>query len=196
MVEASIRLPVRLIAYSLMPNHFHLVLRPLADGDPSRRMHWLLTTHVRRYLRHDQHGGHVWQGRFKAFPIQDDEPLATVVRYVERNGLRAGLAERAEGRPLVEPGQSRPGTASGRRGVAPRGRLDRVGQHARNGRRGRDDPPLDRPGSPSWLGPLDGPDIGPVKIGRPLEAPRATIQAGAGKLTVLPISPKEIAMPR
>ncbi|WP_165073379.1 hypothetical protein [Paludisphaera rhizosphaerae] len=55
-----------------------------------------MTTHVRRYLRHDGHSGHVWQGRFKAFPIQDDEHLVTVVRYVERNPLRAGLVDRAE----------------------------------------------------------------------------------------------------
>ena len=96
MAEASIRLPMRVIAYGLMPNHFHLVLRPHGDSDLSRWMHWLLTTHVRRYSRHYHHSGHVWQGRFKAFPIQDDEHLATVVRYVERNALRAGLAERAE----------------------------------------------------------------------------------------------------
>jgi putative transposase len=96
MVEASVRLPMRLIAYCLMPNHFHLVLRPHGDGDLSRWMHWLLTTHMRRYLRHYHHTGHVWQGRFKAFPVQDDEHLATVIRYVERNALRAGLAERAE----------------------------------------------------------------------------------------------------
>ena len=99
MAEASVWLPMRVIAYCLMPNHFHLVLRPHAEGDLSRWMHWLLTTHVRRYLRHYHHDGHVWQGRFKAFPIEDDEHLATVVRYVERNALRAGLAERAEGWP-------------------------------------------------------------------------------------------------
>jgi putative transposase len=97
MSEASVRLPMRVIAYCLMPNHFHLVLRPHADGDLSRWMHWLLTTHVRRYLRHYHHSGHVWQGRFKAFAIQDDEHLGTVVRSVERNALRAGLADRAEG---------------------------------------------------------------------------------------------------
>jgi putative transposase len=79
-----------------MPNHFHLVLWPRADGELSRWMHWLLTTHVRRCLRHHGHSGHVWQGRFKAFPIQEDEHLRTVVRYVERNPLRAGLVERAE----------------------------------------------------------------------------------------------------
>ena len=94
--EASVRLPMRLLAYCVMPNHFHLVLRPFADGDLSRWMQWLLTTHVRRYLRHYDHSGHVWQGRFKAFPTQDDAHLVTVVRYVERNPLRAGLVARAE----------------------------------------------------------------------------------------------------
>lgn len=49
------------------------------------------TTHVRRYHEHYHASGHVWQGRFKAFPIQEDEHLLTVVRYVERNPFRAGL---------------------------------------------------------------------------------------------------------
>jgi putative transposase len=40
--------------------------------------------------------GHVWQGRFKAFPIQQDQHLLTVIRYVERNPLRAGLGSHAE----------------------------------------------------------------------------------------------------
>ena len=96
MGESCIRVPMRVVAYCLMPNHFHLVVWPSADGELSRWMHWLLTTHVRRYLRHYGHSGHVWQGRFKAFPIQQDEHLLTVVRYVERNPLRAGLVERAQ----------------------------------------------------------------------------------------------------
>jgi len=52
-------------------------------------MQWLLTAHVRRYHRHYESSGHVWQGRFKAFPIQDDGHLLTVMRYVERNPVRA-----------------------------------------------------------------------------------------------------------
>ncbi len=96
MGEAGFRVPMRIIAHCLMPNHFHLVLWPRADGDLSRWMHWVLTTHVRRYLRHYHHSGHVWQGRFKAFPIQQDQHLLTVIRYVERNPLRAGLVSRAE----------------------------------------------------------------------------------------------------
>ena len=94
--EASLRLPMPLLAYCLKPNHFHLIVRPLADGDLSRWMQWLLTTHVRRCLKHYGHSGCVWQGRFKAFAAQDDDHLVTVVRYVERNPLRAGLVSRAE----------------------------------------------------------------------------------------------------
>jgi putative transposase len=87
--EAGERLDMRLIGYCLMPNHFHLVLWPRQDGDLGRYMQWLLTSHVRRYHRHYGGSGHVWQGRFKAFPIQHDEHLLTVLRYVERNPLRA-----------------------------------------------------------------------------------------------------------
>jgi putative transposase len=79
---------MRLIAHCLMPNHFHLVVWPHHDGDLSSWMQWLLTSHVRRYHRHYDSSGHVWQGRFKAFPIQHDEHLLTVIRYVERNPVR------------------------------------------------------------------------------------------------------------
>ena len=72
------------------------MVRPHEDGDLSRWMQRLMTTHVRRYLKHYGHSGHVWQGRFKAFPTQDDDHLITLVRYVERNPLRAGLVARAE----------------------------------------------------------------------------------------------------
>jgi hypothetical protein len=55
-------------------------------------MQRLLTTHDRHRHRHYGTGGHVWQGRIKAFPIQDDGHLGTVLRYVERNPLRAELS--------------------------------------------------------------------------------------------------------
>ena len=94
--DACERLPLRILAYCLMPNHFHLVLWPYQDGDLSGWMHWLTTSHVRRYHRHYAGTGHVWQGRFKSFPVQSDEHLYRVLRYVERNPLRAGLVARAE----------------------------------------------------------------------------------------------------
>jgi putative transposase len=107
---ACARLSVRVLGYCPMPNHVHLVLRPFRDGDLSRWMQWFLTTHVRRYRRHYGSSGHVWLGRFRAFPCQDDEHLLTVLRDVERNALRAGIVRRAEEWPFgslhtaVEPG--------------------------------------------------------------------------------------------
>ena len=95
MAEASIRRAIRILAYCLMPNHFHFVLWPYEDADISRWMHWLMTTHVRRYHAHYHTNGHLWQGPFKDFPIQDDEHLLTVIRYVERNPVRANLVTSA-----------------------------------------------------------------------------------------------------
>ena len=96
MRQAHDKVPLRIVGYCLMSNHFHVVLWPQGDGDLSVWMQWLLTAHVRRYHRHDKGSGHVWQGRFKAFPIQDDEHDLTVLRYERRNPLRANLVERSQ----------------------------------------------------------------------------------------------------
>ncbi|MCH7547067.1 MAG: transposase [Planctomycetes bacterium] len=93
---ASDRLPMRVLGYCLMPNHFHLMLRPRGDGDISTWMQWLMTSHVRRYHAHHHSSGHIWQGRFKSFIVQTDEHFLKAMRYVERNALRAGLVKRAE----------------------------------------------------------------------------------------------------
>ncbi|MCR4433120.1 MAG: transposase [Caldiserica bacterium] len=81
-----------IFSYCLMPNHFHLVLSSPEGKDLSRGMHWLCTSHVRRY--HKEHGtsGHIWQDRFRCFLVQEDEHFLMVMRYVEANPLRAGLA--------------------------------------------------------------------------------------------------------
>jgi putative transposase len=92
---AGKRVRVEVFAWCLMPNHIHLVLRPLASGDLSSFMHWLLTTHVQRHRARHRTSGRIWQGRYRAFPIQADAHLLTVLRYVERNPVRAGLAGRA-----------------------------------------------------------------------------------------------------
>jgi putative transposase len=91
--------PTRLLAYCLMPNHWHLVLWPTKDGELTAFVRWLSHTHSMRWHAHYHTGGtgHIYQGRFKSFPIEADEHLLTVLRYVERNALRAGLVARAEG---------------------------------------------------------------------------------------------------
>ncbi len=94
--ESVTRRRMRLLAFCLMPNHFHAAVWPRDDGDLSRWMQWLMTTHVRRYHSYHETSGHLWQGRFKAFPIERDEHLLTVLRYIEQNPLRAGLVARAQ----------------------------------------------------------------------------------------------------
>jgi putative transposase len=90
--------PTRLLAYIVMPNHFHLALWPRADGELSEFMRRLTVTHAMRWHAHRGSGGsgHVYQNRFKSFPCERDEHLLVLLRYVERNALRAGLVRRAE----------------------------------------------------------------------------------------------------
>lgn len=96
--EAAVRFEMRLLAYCLMPNHWHLVLWPRRGTEIPAYMHWLCNAHVRRY--HCYHGstgtGHVYQGRYSDFLVQSDRHLLAVLRYVEANPLRAGLVARAE----------------------------------------------------------------------------------------------------
>lgn len=97
MRQAKERYSVKIFAYCLMPNHFHMVLMPDKGEELSKWMQWLMTSHVRRYHRHYGSSGHIWQGRFKSFIIQRDEHLLMVLRYVEGNPVRAGLVESAKG---------------------------------------------------------------------------------------------------
>jgi putative transposase len=98
MESAVDRHRVSLFAYCVMPNHWHLLLSPNVDGALSRFMHWLTTTHARRWQTHRalEGQGAVYQGRFKAIPVADDHHFLWVCRYIERNPLRAALVERAE----------------------------------------------------------------------------------------------------
>ncbi len=137
--------PMRLLAYCLMPNLVHLVLWPREDGELSRWMQWLMTTQVRRHHRRHGSDGHLWQGRFKAFPIQRDAHLLSVLRYVERNPLRAGLVARAEAWPWSSLGAWDAG-----------GQVDPGAPEAADA--GGFDPALDQaPGPPLHAGPLPRP---------------------------------------
>jgi putative transposase len=101
--EALERVPLRILGYVVMSNHWHFVVWPKrGEGKQvSEFFRWLTVTHAQRW--HAHHGtagtGHVYQGRFKSFPIAADEHLLAVLRYVERNPLRAGLVKRAEDYP-------------------------------------------------------------------------------------------------
>ena len=96
--QACERTPTRLLAWCVMGNHWHFVVWPRQDGELSRFFGYLGLTHAARWqAAHNAVGtGHVYQSRFKNFLIQRDAHLAWVLRYVERNPLRAGLVKRAQ----------------------------------------------------------------------------------------------------
>jgi len=99
---------MRICGYCVMPNHWHMVLWPEHDGDLSAFLQHLTNLHVKRWKRaHSEIGlGHLYQGRFKSFPIQTTDYFHAVVRYVERNPLRANLVARAEAWPWSSLGQA------------------------------------------------------------------------------------------
>jgi putative transposase len=85
-------------SFCLMPNHWHFVVRPKSNNQLSDFFRWLTHTHTMRWHAHHQTQGtgHLYQGRFKTFPIESDEHLLAVLRYVERNPVRANLCRHAE----------------------------------------------------------------------------------------------------
>ena len=99
LLEGTKRYRVALLGYCLLHNHWHLVLRPEVEGELGRFMQWVTVTHVRRWHEHRGTGGsgHLYQGTYRSFPVQADEHFLVVMRYVERNALRAGRVKHAQG---------------------------------------------------------------------------------------------------
>ena len=113
--------PMRICAYCLLSNHGHLVLWPERDGDLGAFMQKLTITHVRNWQenRHRVGYGHLYQGRYKSFPVESDDYFYQVVRYVERNALRANLVTRAEDWRWSSLWRRVHGTAEDRRPLSP-----------------------------------------------------------------------------
>ena len=98
MAEGFQRFNMRICGYCIMSNHWHLLLWPEHDGELSDFMRWITLTHTQRY--HAAHGttgiGHLYQGRYKSFPVQDESYYLTVMRYIESNPVRAEIVTNAE----------------------------------------------------------------------------------------------------
>jgi putative transposase len=95
LAEGLSKIPIRLTGYCLMSNHWHLLLWPYGDGDLSVFMHWITMTHTQRWhAAHNTIGtGHLYQGRFKSFPVQNEYYYLNALRYIESNPFRAGLVK-------------------------------------------------------------------------------------------------------
>jgi putative transposase len=207
LAEAHARVRVPLLAYCLMPNHWHLLLWPQTDDQLSDFVGWLTLTHTQRWHAHHHTTGtgHLNQGRFKSFPVQEDEHFLRVCRYVERNALRAGLVARAEGWPWCSLAVRERGTAEQKRLLSPwpvacpKGWVAEVHATQKEGdlaelrecvRRGR---PL---GEAAWVEATVarlGLEVTLRPVGRPRKQPRAITASGQqhnnGPDTLSPLTP-------
>lgn len=87
------RFEVEIYAYVVMDNHYYLLLRT-NRSNLSKSMQWFGVTYTRRFnLRHGR-SGHLFQGRFKSFLIENDTYLMRLSCYIHRNPLRAGIVDR------------------------------------------------------------------------------------------------------
>ena len=91
--EMSARFSVDIFAYVLMGNHYHLLLRTNRPNI-SKSMQWLGVTYTRRFNLKHRRNGHLFQGRFKSFLIENDKYLLVLSCYIHRNPLRAGIVRR------------------------------------------------------------------------------------------------------
>ena len=98
LTEARELTDMRILSYSIMPNHWHLLLYPHTDTALKEFMSWLTSTHVRQYrTKSDTIGyGHLYQDRYKSFPTESNTYAQTLIRYIEQNPLRAKLVTKAE----------------------------------------------------------------------------------------------------
>ena len=91
LARTKARYPFALFGYCLMPNHFHLLLKPAPGQSISRILQSLTVAHTWRHHRRQGTSGHVWQGRFRSPVIQDGDHLLVVLRYIEANPVRAAI---------------------------------------------------------------------------------------------------------
>lgn len=98
LAEAQRHVQLPIVGVCVMPTHWHIVVWLQQATALSAYMHWMMNAHVHRYhLHYGLRGlGHLYQGRYKSFPIQNEQHMYTVLRYVEANPLRAGLVSQAE----------------------------------------------------------------------------------------------------
>ena len=93
MHNATATADLRLDAWCLMGNHYHLVVR-IGLGDTSAALQRLNGVYAREFNRRHERRGHLWEGRFRAWAVEGDEHYEHTVRYVLENPVRAGLVDR------------------------------------------------------------------------------------------------------
>ncbi len=97
LIEATSHASVEVFGFCLMPNYWHMILRPRGKNDLSKYMSWVANTHVKRYRAcYPRSKGKVYQGRYESMPVQKGDDFVNLVGYIEAIPLRARLVESAQ----------------------------------------------------------------------------------------------------
>jgi len=83
---------VRISAYCLMPNHYHMLIHT-PEGNISRAMRHVNGVYTQRFNNRNNCDGQLFRGRYKSILVGGDSYLLQLVRYIHRNPLKAGIAE-------------------------------------------------------------------------------------------------------
>lgn len=87
------------LAYCLMPNHIHLLVRPSAEGTLAKMMQGVTLCYSKYFNKENGRTGRLWECRYYSTVIDGDSYLWTVSKYIENNPVRAGIVKRAEDYP-------------------------------------------------------------------------------------------------
>ncbi len=96
LLDSKEKYSINIYAYCLMPNHFHLVIYTHYSDNLSKALHWISSSYVRYYNKKYKISGHLWQGRYKSFIVEQDSYLITLLKYVEANPKRAKIVKECE----------------------------------------------------------------------------------------------------
>lgn len=95
LIKYTARYQVTMVAYCLMPNHYHLLLRQDAGGSISRCLQTTFNAYVQYFNTRERHSGTLFQGAAKSRHIESDAHLMSCLAYIHTNPVRASLARYA-----------------------------------------------------------------------------------------------------
>ena len=93
MGNLSERYGLKLWSYVLLPNHYHFLVKT-SEANLSEAMKWFGTSYTSYFNTRHRRSGHLFQGRFKAFIVEEEDYLKELILYIHRNPIRAGFVRR------------------------------------------------------------------------------------------------------
>ena len=96
LIAAKKKYKFKLINFSIMSNHVHIMIKPQKIEDLSKIMQWILSVFAVRFNKIHGYHGHVWYDRFKSLIAETFKHFAAIYEYINNNSVKAGLSEKAE----------------------------------------------------------------------------------------------------